>query len=58
MVAGKQLSGLEGLFMRFDLRFRRGLKKVSPNPFDKTSSVFSQPTQITSEEFIGPRPEK
>jgi len=45
----RQLVGLMGLFVRLELLFRRGL--VSVNPFDKTTTVFSKPTQVVSDEF-------
>jgi len=52
MSVGKELAGLEGLFIRLDLRFRRGQKKVPINPFDETTEVFSsKPTQVVSDEF-------
>src|SRR5713226_7445378 len=53
MHAHKELkAGLAGLFMRLDLRFRHGNKKLSLNPFDKKTKVFAKPTEIVSDEFV------
>jgi hypothetical protein len=55
MQAHKELkAGLVGLFERFEMRFRFGVKSVSVNPFRKTGRVFSRPTELLSQEFIEP----
>lgn len=52
MGAGKELTGLKGLFARFELRILGGARSISLNPFDETSSVFSKRIQILSDEFM------
>jgi len=59
MQAHKELkAGLAGLFDRFEMRFRFGMKSVSVNPFRKTGRVFSRPTELLSQEFIEPGPKE
>jgi len=52
----KELPALEGLFRRLDLRFRRGVKGIPLNPFNKSSRLrlYSKEAPTVSEEFIEP----
>jgi hypothetical protein len=54
MVVSWELRGLDGALTR--LKLRRYRSSVPLNPFDTTSAVFSQPIEITSEEFVEPKP--
>jgi len=53
----KELPALEGLFRRLDLRFRRGVKGIPLNPFNKSSRLrlYSKEAPTVSEEFIEPQ---